>query len=144
MSTKRRSISRNEYFERMQEAVSIGMRAMEDVEKTYEIAPIDFSRYSLTDTTQKIVNANFSNETADKHGEYMLYGHWNRDLMYQFANICSFDLTQVDGYSSYAFSDEQMATITYCEGDIFFSPYKDKETYEKRKRELIRYYEAQY
>ena len=37
------------------------------------------------------------------------------DLSYQFANKCKFDLVQVDGYSSYAYSDEQMAVFTYTE-----------------------------
>lgn len=54
-------------------------------------------------------------ETEDRNGNYMLGGHWMSDLSYQFANKCKFDLVQVDGYSSYAYSDEQMAVFTYTE-----------------------------
>lgn len=43
----------------------------------------------------------------------MLGGHWMSDLSYQFAKKCKFDLVQVDGYSAYAYSDEQMAVFTY-------------------------------
>lgn len=54
-------------------------------------------------------------ETEDRNGYYMLGGHWMSDLSYQFTNKCKFDLVQVDGYSSYAYSDEQMAVFTYTE-----------------------------
>lgn len=54
-------------------------------------------------------------ETEDRNGNYMLGGYWMSDLSYQFANKCKFDLVQVDGYSSYAYSDEQMAVFTYTE-----------------------------
>ena len=113
------------------------------VQETYDISPIDFSEYSLSETTEKIVDINFTRESTDKHGDYMVCGHFPSTLMcHQFCTKCGFDLTQVDGYSAYAFSDEQMAIFTYCEGDVYFSPYKDKERYEKRKQETILFYKT--
>ena len=137
-----KKVTRNEYFALCRSLVHAGK--LPDIDKEYEIAPIDFSGYALNDTTKRIVDVNFMEETIDKHGEYMLSGHWFSQLSYQFADKCDFELKVIDGYSSYAFSDEQMALFTYCEGDITFSPYKDRKAYEKRKGELIEFYEKHY
>lgn len=146
METKKTLISRNEYCKKMQEAVATGFKsAIEEVEENYEISAIDFEGYdALNAATKRLVDINFLEETTDRHGEYMICGHWPGNFMHQFATKCGFDLTQIDGYSAYAFSDEQMAVITYCEGDVYFSPYKDKNLYEKRKQETIRFYKEQY
>lgn len=137
-----KKITRNEYFALCRSLVHTGK--LPDIDKEYEITPIDFSGYALNDTTKRIVDVNFMEETTDKHGEYMLAGHWFSQLSYQFADKCDFELEVIDGYSSYAFSDEQMALFTYCEGDITFSPYKDRNIYEKRKGELMEFYETHY
>ena len=52
-----------------------------------------------------------------------------------------FDLVQVDGYSSYAYSDEQMAVFTYTEGDIYLTLFTDKVKYEAEKERTIKFYE---
>ena len=76
----------------------------------------------------------------------MLSGHWWANLSYSFADKCGFDLTVVDSYSAYAFSDEQMAVFTYCEGDINFTPFADMESYLKENlihkwvKETIKFY----
>lgn len=146
METKRTLISRNEYFDKLQEAAATGYKSeIEKVQDSYDISPVDFSEYSLSETTERIVDINFTKEATDKHGDYMICGHFPSTFMcHQFCTKCGFDLTQIDGYSAYAFSDEQMAIFTYCEGDVYFSPYKDKERYEKRKQETIRFYKEQY
>lgn len=132
-------ISRNDYFKKIQEIGSIAA-----VEEKYEIIPLDLSVYPLNEDTKRIANANFMSETEDRFGNYMLAGHWYSDLSYQFAEKCKFALTQVDGYSSYAYSDEQMAVFTYCEGDIYLTLFTDKEKYETEKKHTIKFYTEEY
>ena len=131
-------IPRNEYYKMIRETGHI------PDEKEYEIADLDLSAYKLSETTARIANANFMEETENCNGEYMLSGHWMSDLSYAFAKKCKFDLVQVDGYSSYAYSDEQMAVFTYCEGDITLTPYTNREAYEREKEKTIKFYREEY
>lgn len=104
----------------------------------------NLSNYHLSENTCRIVNLNFIEETTNRNGEYMLRGLWASDLCYQFAKKCKFTLVQVDGYSAYAYSDEQMAIFTYCERDITLTPYTNKEDYEKAKENIIKFYKEEY
>ena len=131
-------IPRNEYYKMIRETGRI------PDEKEYEIADLDLSAYKLSETTARIANANFMEETENCNGEYMLSGHWMSDLSYAFAKKCKFDLVQVDGYSSYAYSDEQMAVFTYTEGDIYLTLFTDREKYETEKARTIKFYEEEY
>ena len=131
-------IPRNEYYKMIRETGRI------PDEKEYEIADLDLSAYKLSETTARIANVNFMEETENRNGEYMLSGHWMSDLCYQFAEKCKFDLTHVDRYSAYAYSDEQMAVFTYCEGDITLTPYTNRESYEREKERTIKFYEEEY
>ena len=131
-------VSRNEYFD------LIGKLGVKQTENEYEIAPLNLSRYYLNEITQRIADNNFMEESIDRKGNYMLRGHWLSDLCYQFAKKCKFDLVQVDGYSSYAYSDEQMAVFTYCEGDITLIPFENKADYEKEKADTIKFYKEMY
>ena len=131
-------IPRNEYYKMIRETGRI------PDEKEYEIADLDLSAYKLSETTARIANANFMEETENRNGEYMLSGHWLSDLSYAFAKKCKFDLVQVDGYSSYAYSDEQMAVFTYTEGDIYLTLFTDREKYETEKARTIKFYEEEY
>lgn len=129
-----KKIARNDYYKLIRETGRIPK------EDEFEILPLDLSAYSLTETTRRIADANFSEETTNRNGEYMLSGHWYGDLSYQFAKKCKFDLVQVSGYSSYACSDEQMAIFTYTEGDIYLTLFTDREKYEKEKAETENFY----
>ena len=131
-------IPRNEYYKMIRETGRI------PDEKEYEIADLDLSAYKLSETTARIANTNFMEETENRNGEYMLSGHWMSDLSYAFAKKCKFDLVQVDGYSSYAYSDEQMAVFTYTEGDIYLTLFTDREKYETEKARMINFYEEEY
>ena len=131
-------IPRNEYYKMIRETGRI------PDEKEYEIADLDLSAYKLSETTARIANANFMEETENRNGEYMLSGHWMSDLSYAFAKKCKFDLVQVDGYSSYAYSDEQMAVFTYTEGDIYLTLFTDREKYETEKADTIKFYKEEY
>ena len=131
-------VPRNKYFE------LIGKLGVKKTESEYEIADLDLSAYTLNEDTKRIANVNFMKETEDRNGNYMLGGHWVSDLSYQFAKKCKFDLVQVDGYSSYAYSDEQMAVFTYTEGDIYLTLFTDKVKYEAEKERTIKFYEEEY
>lgn len=127
-------IPRNEYYQMIRDTGCIPN------ENEYGILSLDLSAYKLSDVTQRIADVNFSCETEDKNGNYMLTGHWLSDLCYQFAQKCKFDLFQMNAYSSYAYSDEQLAVFTYCEGDICLTLFTDKTKYEAEKARIIKFY----
>lgn len=131
-------LTRNEYFQRIRETGKIPK------EDEVGILPLDLSKYYLSEITKRIADANFMEETTNRNGNYMLSGHWYSDLSYQFAEKCKFDLVQVNGYSSYAYSDEQLAVFTYCEGDIYLTPFENKADYEREKSETIKFYKENY
>lgn len=131
---EKKKINRNDYFKMLSEC------NRRDIEARYDILDLDLSKYHLREITQKVVNNNFMEETVNRNGDYMLSGHWWANLSYSFADKCGFDLTVVDSYSAYAFSDEQMAVFTYCGGDINFTPFTDMESYLKEKKETIDFY----
>lgn len=127
-------IPRNEYYQMIRDTGCIPNA------NEYDILPLDLSAYKLSEVTQRIADINFNCETEDKNGNYMLTGHWLSDLCYQFAEKCKFDLVQIDAYSSYAYSDEQLAVFTYCEGDIYLTLFTDKAKYEAEKARIIKFY----
>lgn len=131
-------IPRNEYYQMIKDTGSI------PDENEYDILPLDLSAYKLSETTQRIANANFDCETESKRGDYMLVGHWLSNLCYQFAEKCGFDLVQVDAYSAYAYSDKQMAVFSYTEGDIYLILFTDKAKYEAEKADTIGFYKEHY
>jgi len=131
-------ITRNDYYNMIRETGRIPK------DDEYEILPLDFSAYSLNEITQRIADVNFMEEDTNRNGDYMLRGHWLSDLCYAFANKCNFVLHQINGYSSYAYSDEQMAVFTYCEGDITLTPYSNREKYEEEKKSTIAFYKEVY
>ena len=131
-------ITRNDYYNLIRETGRIPK------DDEYEILPLDLSAYSLSETTQRIVNVNFTEEATDRNGNYMLKGHWWSDLCRSFAYKCDFVLRQINAYSAYAYSDEQMAVFTYTEGDIYLTPFTDREKYEKEKADTIRFYKEEY
>lgn len=127
-------IPRNEYYQMIRDTGCVPNA------NEYDILPLDLSAYKLSDVTQRIADVNFSCETEDRNGNYMLTGHWLSDLCYQFAQKCKFDLVQINAYSSYAYSDEQLAVFTYCEGDIYLTLFTDKAKYEAEKARIIKFY----
>lgn len=132
---EKKKINRNDYFKMLSECNRRD-------KARYDILDLDLSKYHLREITQKVVNNNFMEETVNRNGDYMLSGHWRANLSYSFADKCGFDLTVVDSYSAYAFSDEQMAVFTYCEGDINFTPFADMESYLREKKETIKFYKG--
>lgn len=131
-------IPRNEYYQMIRNTGRI------PDENEYGILSLDLSAYKLSETTQRIADVNFSYETEDRNGNYMLTGHWLSNLCYQFAEKCKFDLVQINAYSSYAYSDKQLAVFTYCEGDIYLTLFTDKEKYKEEKARTIQFYEKHY
>jgi hypothetical protein len=133
-----KEITRNDYYKMIRETGRIPN------DSEYEILPLDLSKYHLNEVTQRIANVNFMEETENRNGDYMLSGHWLNDLSYAFAHKCGFNLTQVDGYSAYGYSDGQMAVFTYTEGDIYLTLFTDKAKYEVEKAAIIKFYKDNY
>lgn len=133
-----KQITRNDYYNLIRETGRIPK------DDEYEIIPLDLSSFSMSDNTQKIVNAIFNRETVNRNGAYMLAGYWNGDISWSFSQQCGFRLHQVNSYNSFAFSDEQMAVFIYCEGDITLTPFADKAKYEEEKTEQIKFYKECY
>lgn len=129
-----KAITRNDYYKMIRETGRIPK------DDEYDIIPLDLSKYHLSETTKRIANANFMEETENRNGFYMLSGHWMFDLCYQFAEKCKFDLTMIDGYRAYAYSDEQMAVFTYTEGDIDLTPFENEDDYLMEKADTIKFY----
>ena len=133
-----KAITRNDYYNLIRETGKVPK------DDEYEILPLDLSAYSLNEITKKIVDIQFTEETTNRNGDYMLSGYWFCDKSAAFCHRCKFKLHQVDGYSSYAYSDEQMAVFTYTEGDIHLIPFTDREKYEKEKASTIKFYKEEY
>jgi hypothetical protein len=136
---EKKMISRNEYYQMIRETGHIPS------DDEYGILPLDLSKYSLNDETKRNAEVNFTEETEDKNGNYMLRGHWmfgNYSLA--FADRCDFTIKEVNAYNTYSYSDEQMAVFTYCEGDITLTLFTDKAKYETEKAETIKFYEETY
>jgi hypothetical protein len=135
----KKMMSRNEYFQMIKEKGHIPS----DDECGYY--PLDLSKYPLTDETKRNADSNFTEETEDKSGNYMLSGHWMfGNYSAAFANRCGFTIKEVNSYNAYSYSDEQMAVFTYCEGDITLTLFTDKAKYEAEKAETIKFYEETY
>lgn len=134
----KKKISRNDYMSLCRKLVSEGKLLPKTDE--YDIIDLDFTGYHLNSETENIVNIYAIEETTDRNGDYMLEGRWSENFAYEFGLRCDFSVEIISSYSSYGYSDKQMAVFTYCEGDFYFTPYKDKETYEKNKKETIEFY----
>lgn len=130
-------ITRNEYF-------NLIKRTGKVLKNEFEILPFDLSAYPLTEATKALINENFVEESTDKKGNYMLKSYWSSGKACLFASKCGLKLHLVDGYSLYAFSDEQLAFFTQCEGDVFLILFTDKAKYEEEKAETIRWYKEEY
>ena len=132
MKEEIKKITRNEYFALLtsKEAPKKGIK--------YEILSLDLSGFPVSKETAQVANAHFIEETVDCNGNYMLKGHWSGNKCCRFAERCSFKLTQIDDCSAYAYSDEQMAIFTYCEGDVALTLFTDYAKYDAEKRNTIR------
>lgn len=129
-----KEISRNDYYKLIRETGRIPK------DDEYDIIPLDLSKYHLSENTQKIADANFTEETKNRNGFYMLSGHWYSNLCCQFAEQCKFDLVLVSYYSAYAYSDEQKAVFTYAEGDIDLTLFENEADYLAEKESTIQFY----
>lgn len=109
-----------------------------------QIKPLDLSKYPLLSAeTIKWLNILFDEEDVDRKGNYMLRGFTYRSAAEVKALKCSYgDYT--NGYSYFAYNDDECFIYTYCEGDTTLTLYPDKENYHKGYEETYNWYKEEF
>ncbi len=94
------------------------------------IEPLDLSGFpQIRPITGKFINALFTEEDKDIDGNYMLRGHtFHMHTEIKELNCKYGDYT--NGYSFYAYNNEELFIYTYCEGDTTLTLYPNKESYD--------------
>lgn len=144
-------MKRNDYKHYMQELAS---KVHKDPKYTIEmykadlnavtIDPLDLSRFKqLKPNTCKVINILFDEEDTDRNGNYMLRGFTNHGASEIEKLNCKYgDYT--NGYSYYAYNNEELLIYTYCEGDTTLTLYQDKESYDIGYKETHNWYKREY
>lgn len=138
------TIKRKDYHNFLNECIDkcyAGIMSWKDY-KTMEIEfePIDFTPYpAITKETRKWIEKLFTDEDTDRNGNYMLRGH----TYHEYQEKMALNMEMGDGgngYSWWAFNDEEMLIYTYCEGDTTLTLLKDREAYESEKERARVFY----
>lgn len=137
--TAAKRITRNDYYNLIMETGKLPK------DGEYEIIPLDLSRFVLlSETSKKHLNELFTEETEDSDGNYMLKKHVavnpNYVMDYAMKRYFNMELTVVDAYSGYGFSDNEMLIYTSAEGDAFMTLFEDRNKYEVEKEKTIQFY----
>ena len=110
-----------------------------------EIIPLDLSAYpQIKEDTAKYINVAFDKEDTDKNGNYMLRGFigdslkkWNSEKEKLNLNYAPYGFY----YSGFGFNDEEMLIYTWCEGDTTLTLFNDRETYQKEREEIEKWFD---
>lgn len=129
---KPKKVTRDEYFEIVKNSGRVPVKG------EYEIIPLDLSRFSLEEITKKIVNANFTNVIDESGKNITLFSHMSLKREMEFAKRCNFRNVIMEAYLGYAYSDEQLAFLTYCEEDTILYLFTDKDKYERNRDKAIK------
>jgi len=144
-------MTRNEYKEYMRKLASKVHRDPNYTIAMYKadldaviIAPLDLSKFkALKKDTRKFINAFFDEEDTDRDGNYMLRGFtYHQDIEVKKFNCKYGDYT--NGYSFYAYNDEEFMIYTYCEGDTTLTLYPNKESYDIGYKKTHDWYKREY
>lgn len=109
-----------------------------------EILPLDLSKFpQLSEKTIKWINALFEEEDTDCDGNYMLRGFTRRDAEEVRVLQCSYG-NYSNGYSFFAYNENEYLIYTYCEGDTTLTIYPDKESYDKGYKKTHDWYKEEY
>lgn len=144
-------MTRNEYHKYLQKCVSRAYDphdsySFEDYWKEdIEIIPLDLSAYpQIKEDTAKYINVAFDKEDTDKNGNYMLRGFigdslkkWNSEKEKLNLNYAPYGFY----YSGFGFNDEEMLIYTWCEGDTTLTLFNDRETYQKEREEIEKWFD---
>ena len=147
-------MTRNEYHKYLQKCVSRAYDphdsySFEDYWKEdIEIIPLDLSAYpQIKEDTAKYINVAFDKEDTDKNGNYMLRGFigdslkkWNSEKEKLNLNYAPYGFY----YSGFGFNDEEMLIYTWCEGDTTLTLFNDRETYQKEREEIEKWFDENY
>ena len=144
-------MTRYEYHKYLQKCVSRAYDphdsySFEDYWKEdIEIIPLDLSAYpQIKEDTAKYINVAFDKEDTDKNGNYMLRGFigdslkkWNSEKEKLNLNYAPYGFY----YSGFGFNDEEMLIYTWCEGDTTLTLFNDRETYQKEREEIEKWFD---
>ena len=118
--------------------ISLGQYRTIDIKYT----PLDLSKFpQLTTETGKWLNAMFTEETTNRHGEYMLKSHAYHPLDEMQKLNCIF--RDGDGIHCWGYNDNELLIYEYCEGDTYCTIFKDRESYKTEKKETIRWWKEE-
>ena len=98
----------------------------------------------IKEDTAKYINVAFDKEDTDKNGNYMLRGFigdslkkWNSEKEKLNLNYAPYGFY----YSGFGFNDEEMLIYTWCEGDTTLTLFNDRETYQKEREEIEKWFD---
>ena len=111
-------------------------------EAEVEYIPLDLSDFpQILPKTEEWLNNLFTEETADRNGNYMLKAH--ADFPYAEMKLLDIGLMDGDGVSMWGCDDDQMLIYSYTEGDSFCTLFADKGKYETEKAETARWWKEE-
>lgn len=107
-----------------------------------EFIPLDLSAFPrITTETGKMLNKLFTEETTSRTGKYMLKAHSYSPLTEMDYLHCRY----YDGDSAHCwgYNDEELLIYEYCEHDTYCTVFKDRESYETGKADMIRWWKEE-
>lgn len=130
-------MTRNEYWSWVREDIS---RITSGAADEIEIIPLDLERFTKIKPENKTRIDKWFNEEADSEdGEYLLFGRSYHP--YEEISLLGMETGEGNnGYSWWAYDDEQMMIYTYCEGDTSIKLFENQEQYLKKKAETEEWY----
>lgn len=121
-------MTKNEYQKYVKELVnkSGSLKKLDEI----EVEPWDLSRFSqLKEYTVKMINILFDEDDISNDGQFMVRGRSYHEYTEMQCLGCKYG-DYNNGYSFYAYNNEEFLIYTYCEGDTTLTIYPDKESYE--------------
>lgn len=131
---------RNEAKEYINDLISKG-KYDEAMNTEIEWIPLDLSGFpQLKADTAKWINSLFSEETEDRHGNYMLRGLTYNSAREKELLGCTYGDAGCDSNCFYAYNDDEYLLYSYCEHDTTCTLFADKAKYLAEKAENERWY----
>jgi len=134
-------MTRNEYWNWIREDVS---RITSGEADEIEIIPLDLERFTKIKPENKTrIDKWFNEEAESEEGEYLLFSRSYHP--YDEIALLGMEMGEGNnGYSWWAYDDEQMMIYTYCEGDTSIKLFESEERYLNKKIETEEWYIKQF
>ena len=143
-----KKINRNEWNKYMQKCISRAYDpndsySWEDYDaEEVEFIPLDLSFFpQLTTETGERLNKLFTEETESRKGEYMLKAHSYSPIIEMDCLHCHY--MDGDSIHCWGINDAEFLIYEYCEHDAYCTIFKDRESYEAGKADMIRWWKEE-